>query len=268
MTIAPSRELTEWTLGILTPGICSVTLRDRSIDEVASTAAGAGLKGIEWGTDVHVHDLASAAHARARTAAAGLSVLSLGSYYRAGTFGDFDAVVALAVELGAPRIRIWAGSTASADADEVSWNAVVEDAQRVAELAADHGLTIGFEYHGGTLTDTPETTVDLLDRVARPNVGTYWQPAPGLTDQQALASLHTVLDRVVGVHCFSWWPFTERMPLTERKQLWQVVSDVLRCQDRDVDVMLEFVADDDADNVIRDGAYLTYLATGESPAWA
>ncbi len=253
-------------MGILTPGVCSVTLRDGSVDDVVATAAAAGLTGIEWGTDIHVRDLASATHAREATAAAGLKVLSLGSYYRAGTFGDFDAVVGLAVELGAPRIRIWAGSTASADADDAAWNAVVEDTQRIAALAADHSVTLAFEYHGGTLTDTPEATVELLDRVDNPNVGTYWQPAPGLTDQQTLASLHTVLARVVGVHCFSWWPYTERMPLTERKQLWRAVSDVLRCAGRDLDVMLEFVVDDDADNVIRDAAYLNYLATGVAPA--
>ncbi len=266
MSLAPSPELTEWTLGTLTPGVCSVTLRDGSVDDVVATAAAAGLTGIEWGTDIHVRDLASATHAREATAAAGLKVLSLGSYYRAGTLGDFDAVVGLAVELGAPRIRIWAGSTASADADDAAWNAVVEDTQRIAALAADHSVTLAFEYHGGTLTDTPEATVELLDRVDNPNVGTYWQPAPGLTDQQTLASLHTVLARVVGVHCFSWWPYTERMPLTERKQLWRAVSDVLRCAGRDLDEMLEFVVDDDADNVIRDAAYLNYLATGVAPA--
>jgi sugar phosphate isomerase/epimerase len=266
MSLAPSPELTEWTLGILTPGICSVTLPGSGVDDVVGIAAAAGLTGIEWGMDSHIRDLASAAHAREATAAAGLKVLSLGSYYRAGSFGDFDAVVGLAVELGAPRIRIWAGSTPSADADGAAWNAVVEDAQRIAALAAVHGITIAFEYHGGTLTDAPEATMELLSRVDNPNVGTYWQPAPGLTDQQTLASLHTVLERVVGVHCFSWWPYTERMPLTERKQLWRAISDVLRCAGRDLDVMLEFVADDDPDNVIRDAAYLNYLATGVAPA--
>ena len=263
MTIAPSPELTEWTLGTLTTGMCSVTLRGCGVEEVVATASAAGLAGIEWGTDVHVPDLAAAAHARTATAAAGLSVLSLGSYYRAGSFGDFDAVLALAVELGAPRIRIWAGSTSSAQTDEAGWNAIVEDSRRVAALAAERNISIAFEYHGGTLTDTPETTVQLLDLVDLPNVATYWQPAPGLTDQQALASLHAVLDRVVGVHVFSWWPHSERMPLTSRQQLWRVVSDVLRCGGQDVDVMLEFVADDDHANVISDASYLNYLATGE-----
>ncbi|WP_454697246.1 sugar phosphate isomerase/epimerase family protein [Arthrobacter humicola] len=240
----------------LTPGICSVTLRALSIDDVVRTAAAAGLTGIEWGSDVHVHDAASAAHARASTEAAGLRVLSLGSYYRAGSFGDFEEVLVLSTELGAPSIRIWAGVEGSAEASVAQWDAVVEDTQRIAGLAAARGAGLAFEYHGGTLTDTPETTLELLRRVDRRAVGTYWQPAVGLDDAQALDSLRHVIEHVVGVHCFSWWPQAERLPLTARKELWQGVADVLRGNGKDLDVMLEFVADDLPKNVIADAAFL------------
>lgn len=155
----------------LNPGICSVTLRALSIDDVVRTASAAGLAGIEWGSDVHVHDAASAAYARTATEAVGLQVLSLGSYYRAGSFGDFEDILVLSKELGAPRIRIWAGDAGSADATGAQWDAVVEDTQRIAGLAAARGTGLAFEYHGGTLTDTPETTLELLRRVDRRAVG-------------------------------------------------------------------------------------------------
>ena len=47
-------------------GLCSVTLRARSIAEVVDAAVGAGLAAIEWGGDVHVPpgDLQAAAEAR------------------------------------------------------------------------------------------------------------------------------------------------------------------------------------------------------------
>ncbi|MFJ4027962.1 sugar phosphate isomerase/epimerase family protein [Paenarthrobacter sp. NPDC089989] len=250
-------------LAELTPGICSVTLRAKDIDEVVSIASQAGLAGIEWGTDVHVSDAASAVHAREATEEAGLVILSLGSYYRAGSFGDFTRDLDLASALGAPRIRIWAGELGSAEANEEHWDAVVRDTQRIADLAEGQGIAIAFEYHGNTLTDSPATTLRLLERVGRGNVGTYWQPAVGLSDQQALESLHQVLPHVVGVHCFSWGPEAERHPLRARKLLWQTVSDVLRGNGKDLDIMMEFVADDLPGNVLSDAEFLHAITLGE-----
>jgi hypothetical protein len=95
------------------------------------------------------------------------------------------------------------------------------------------------------------------------NVGTYWQPAVGLSDQQALESLHEVLPHLMGVHCFSWGPEAERHPLRSRKLLWQTVSDVLRGNGKDMDIMLEFVEDDLPDNVLNDAAFLHTITLGE-----
>ncbi|MGP0224331.1 MULTISPECIES: sugar phosphate isomerase/epimerase family protein [unclassified Paenarthrobacter] len=251
------------TLPDLTPGICSVTLRDKGIDEVVRIAAEAGLAGIEWGTDVHIKDTDSAEHARKAGEEAGLRVLSLGSYYRAGSFAGFDHLLDLATTLGAPRIRVWAGDVGSHEATDEHWESVVSDSQRIAGLAEEHGITIAFEYHGNTLTDTPETTLELLRRVDHANIGTYWQPAVGLSDQQALDSLHHVLPHVVGVHCFSWGPKAERHPLRARKLLWQTVSDVLRGNGQDLDIMMEFVEDDLPENVLHDAAFLHGITLGE-----
>ncbi|WP_308113883.1 TIM barrel protein [Arthrobacter sp. ISL-30] len=240
-----------------------MTLRQHDVDSVVSVAGAARLGGIEWGTDVHIRDAESALHARAATLSAGLDILSLGSYYRAGTFGDFESVLNLASQLGAPRIRIWAGGSGSADADAEYWQAVAGDARRIADLSAERGMDIAFEYHGDTLTDSVESTLQLLHSVDRPNVGTYWQPAVGVSDQEALASLRQLVGHVSGIHCFSWMPRIERHALSDRKRLWQAVTDVLRENGRQADMMLEFVAGDLADNVLRDAGFLNHIALGE-----
>jgi 3-dehydroshikimate dehydratase len=263
MPIAGSAELTGRSAAVLTPGICSVTLRNSSIGEVVDIVSSAGLAGIEWGADVHVRDTATALEAGNATRQAGLKVLSLGSYYRVGNLGDFGAVTALALALNAPRIRVWAGETPSTDAGAKAWDDVVADAQRISDVAARDGLEIAFEYHSGTLTDTAETTLELLARVDRPNVGTYWQPAVGLTDQQAIESLLQVLGHVVGVHCFSWWPQRVRLPLRGRRRLWHSVADVLREKGAPTDMMLEFVEGDLPENVTRDGDFLNRAALGK-----
>ena len=247
----------------LTPGICSVTLRSHGIDEVVRISAEAGLAGIEWGTDVHVSDAESAAHAREATVNAGMTVLSLGSYYRCGAFGDFASVLGLATGLGAPRVRVWAGELGSAGASQEHWNSVVKDSQRIADLAAERGVAIAFEYHGNTLTDSPATTLELLDLVDHPNIGTYWQPAVGLSDQEAIDSLQQVLPHIAGVHCFSWGPAAERFPLQQRSTLWRTVTETLRENGKDLDLMLEFVEDDLPDNVLSDAAFLHSITLGE-----
>ena len=154
---------------------------------------------------------------------------------------------------------MWAGDSGSAEATGAQWDAVVEDTQRIAELAAARGTTLAFEYHGGTLTDSPETTRELLRRVDRRAVGTYWQPAVGLDDNQVLESLRQLIGEVVGVHCFSWWPDTARLPLTARKELWRGVAGLLLASGKGLDVMLEFVEGDLLANVIRDAACLRQL---------
>ncbi|MEE2568570.1 TIM barrel protein [Pseudarthrobacter sp. J64] len=258
-----SLGLSEWNRAHLVPGLCSVTLRDSTIAEVAEITADAGLAGIEWGTDAHVVDEAAAGEAAQATAEAGLEVLSLGSYYRLGSGADFQAVAGLAVRAGAPRIRVWAGSVASAGSDDPHWANVVADAKRVAGIAGEHNLTLALEYHSGTLTDTPEGTVRLLEAINERNVGTYWQPAVGLSDEDAVASLRLVLPFLAGIHCFSWWPQDQRQPLEARAGLWESVASILHGDSLQMDLMLEFVQDDQPANLLRDADFLNEVVLRE-----
>lgn len=71
-----------------TLALTSVTFRSLGVDQVIALAKEAGLDGIEWGGDIHVPmgDLSAARIAGEKTSAAGLSVLSYGSYYTLKTF--------------------------------------------------------------------------------------------------------------------------------------------------------------------------------------
>ena len=61
---------------MIKPGICSVTFRDKSPEEVIALSVASGLKGIEWGADVHVPlgDLEHTLRVGELTRAAGLEV--------------------------------------------------------------------------------------------------------------------------------------------------------------------------------------------------
>ena len=95
------------------PGLVSISFRKLSWQDTLSLAKTAGLEAIEWGGDVHVPhgDVALAREVGEATRAAGLEVAAYGSYYRLGEPApDFSDVLASAKALGAPIIRIWAGS--------------------------------------------------------------------------------------------------------------------------------------------------------------
>jgi sugar phosphate isomerase/epimerase len=244
-------------------GLCSVTLRALAAGEVIRVAAAAGLDGIEWGADIHVPpgDLATAASVRAATTAAGLRVASYGSYFRAGrdSAGAFGAVLDSARALGAPRIRIWAGATASADATPSERAAVAAGARDAVDRAAAAGLDVAFEFHRGTLADEADSALALLDAVDRPAAAMYWQPPEDLPDAPALAGLERLLGRLTAVHVFSWWPGNQRRRLAERAGLWRAAFERLAKRPAQVDALLEFVPDDDPDLVAAEARTLSHL---------
>jgi 3-dehydroshikimate dehydratase len=223
---AAGPRLTAMPEPYLSLGLCSVTLRTCSIEEVVEIAAGAALECIEWGADVHVPpgDVAAARRARAATLDAGLRVASYGSYWRCS--GDYSPVLASARELGAPRVRIWAGTSESS----------LPDVAAAAREAA-RSIDVAFEFHGGTLTEDINSALALVEASGVP---CYWQPPQSMPDAQALAGLRRLPD-VPAVHVFSWWPGSTRLRLREREALWRAVFAVFTRGD----ALLEFVPGDD-----------------------
>lgn len=231
-------------------GICSVTFRHLSPADLVAVTAAAGLHRIEWGSDVHApsDDPSALDEVRARTVEAGLTISSYGSYWRAGERGSSPSIeefVAAATRLGAPRIRVWAGSIGSAECPAPQRRRIIEDLRHAAEVGADSGIQIGLEFHRITLTDTVDSTLQLLDEVGHDNLATYWQPRVDEPATAAVDGLRRLVDRVCAVHVFSWWPFADRLPLVDRSDLWQGVTALLRESTRPLDLLLEFVPDDD-----------------------
>nr|WP_272924002.1 TIM barrel protein [Streptomyces sp. SID3343] len=235
--------------------------------EVARRAADAGLEVIEWGADVHAPagEPGTVRAVREVSDRHGLRCCSYGSYFRAGPAesADFPAVARAAVVLGAPRVRVWAGATGSRSALPDERRETVRCLREAARIAADHGLELATEFHGGTLTDTVASTVRLLDEVGADNVHTYWQPPLDTPDEQALAGLVELGDRVTAVHVFSWWPGNHRLPLAERRDLWGAALGLVA--GRGVDALLEFVPGDDPAVLTREAETLR-RATEQAPS--
>ena len=251
---------------MIRPGLCSVTFRELDAERVVELAAEAGLACVEWAGDAHVPpgDTAAAERARSLTESAGLAVASYGSYLRFdGTDGEFaaesEAVLAAARALGAPRIRVWAGRTGSAETPAAERSRIAARIREVAQAAGAHGIDLGLEFHGGTLTDEIGSTLRLLEEIGHDRVLSYWQPHQGMPEGDALQTLRQVLPRTSTIHVFSWWPRHERLPLTDRAALWREVFTVLAAEGSDRDALLEFVPGDDPSVLAREALSLREL---------
>ena len=177
------------------------------------------------------------------------------------------AVIAAARALGAPRIRVWATRTGSAETSAEDRAVTVGRIRELADRVAAHGLELGLEFHGGTLTDEIGSTLRLLDEVGRTNVLTYWQPHQDMPVEPALDTLRRALPRTSTIHVFSWWPGHERLPLAERSDLWEPAFAILAANGADRDALLEFVPGDDPALLPREADTLrTLITAGEELA--
>ena len=234
----------------MNPGLVSVTFRNLPPAGVVDQCLLNGLLSIEWGGDVHVPpgDEKTAGEVGGLTRSSGLSIAAYGSYYRlASTAGpDFPSVLASAVALGAPVIRVWAGTCGSADAGPLLKRAVADDALRCADLAAARGITLAYEFHAGTLTDSTDAALELLSATNHPFIKTLWQPPNGLSPEECLASLRAVIPRLQHLHVFHWWPDSScRLPLEQGRGRWADYIGELRRQEKEAAILLEFVRGDD-----------------------
>ncbi len=248
-------------------GLVSISFRALSVEELIGLVEEADLQGIEWGGDVHVPhgDLAAAERVRRLCEEAGLEISAYGSYYKygdclslKGNGPEFESVLDSAEALGASMIRVWAGETGSRESSEDWLNRVVERTREIAELSSKRGISIGFEFHDHSLTDTIESTISLLKQVGHPNVSTFWQTPLGIPHAERLDGLKKIVGNVSNIHCNYFgdnlWPGMRL--LEEGAADWRDYLDVLEESGKPRWISIEHVKDHDVSNFPRDAATL------------
>ena len=253
----------------LAPGLCSITLRSSTVDEVITIACRAGIEGIEWGADVHAPPAGGpkidALAARCRDA--GLDVPSYGSYLgMAPADGDdapvVDAVLDTAAALGAPMVRIWTELGVGPTAPDSDRRRVIERTAALVDRITDRGFLVAFEFHPATLTETAASANALLDALDRPDTRTHWQPDPALGPDVALAELGAVAPRLAHLHVFAWRAggIGDRHPLVDGAQLWvgalQLAGHAAATLPGPRYALCEYVRDDDPEQLVADARVL------------
>lgn len=239
----------------------SVTFRNLEISKIIQLALRGNLQGIEWGGDIHVPsgNLHVARVVGEATRAAGLEVLSYGSYYflceSDAPEAAFDPVLRSAEALGAPIIRLWAGRRSPQQADESYLQRAQQELSLLANVAETRGIRLSLEFHRGTLTETIQSALALLRGVSGKLVQTYWQPNPEKTKEENLQGLASLQPFISNVHVFHWDEKDARLPLRDGIENWLAYMKILRPSA----YLLEFVQFDSIAQFLEDCRTLAAL---------
>lgn len=233
-------------------GLCTVTFRDLSVKDILNLAEKGQLEAIEWGSDVHLPpgDFETAKQICKESKKIGVKYTSYGSYYFLQDSQNFHEVLKTAKALGAKTIRVWAGKKGSNDSDNSYIESLIQEAREIADLAVKENIRIAFEYHSGTLTDTPEAASRLINKIDHHNLSLYWQPAERLSILERQESLKKLLPIISNVHVFHWKDFFNRYSLKEGEDEWKPYLKILQNKARVY--YFEFVKNDSVEQFIWD----------------
>ena len=247
---------------MLTAGLVSITFRKLTKAEIGVLMEECGLTAIEWGGDVHVpsgspQDIADACSI---SAAHGIRTVAYGSYFKpweesAQSRAAVRQEIGCARALGAQTIRVWAGRKGSADITAAERANVVRELQDACDAAKDSGITVSLECHNGTLTDECDSALRLVDEVSRENLKLYWQPNQFRDDAYNLETLQRELPYITNVHVFSW-EGKDHYPLEKHEVLWRQYIDVLASSGKDHNLLLEFMYNDQPEQLKIDSTVL------------
>lgn len=163
----------------------------KDIFESISFCAELGLEGIEVrcaeNGQMHLEALTADDIARIRdhAAAEGVAIACLTPYYRdfmtdeaaAATLDSYRLACGIARELGCGLVRAISGVWPQADRERREvFERSVAGYREAAVIAADHGVTLAVETHGGQLTFSAAESREFVEAVDHPALGVLWDP--------------------------------------------------------------------------------------------
>jgi sugar phosphate isomerase/epimerase len=108
-----------------------------------------------------------------------LEVAAFGSYVNP-LMDDYEqqmeTALRIAQTLGSNLIRVWSGGGPSKSVRPNDRRLIALRLKTMCQWAAINGITVATEMHNNNLTDTAETTLQLIEDVGLPGLKTYYQP--------------------------------------------------------------------------------------------
>lgn len=233
-------------------GLVSVTFRKLDVLDIIKLVHETGLDGIEWGSDIHVPvgDIEKAKYVASLMKQYNLETISYGSYYRCTGEDDFSLVLETAKALNTTNIRVWAGRKNSEEFSESEKEDLILNIQNICKQAQEYNMTVSFEYHGKTFTNTQKSTLELLEKVKMDNNYTYWQPLANADEENKLINVKRLYSdkKLMNIHAYHWDKDGTAFMLNEALDLWKKRIENIDCNA----ILLEFVKDGTVENYYKD----------------
>ena len=230
-------------------GLVSISFRKLTPEEVIRATADAGLRVIEWGSDVHAPKdqkdrLLEIVELQNRY---GIRCCSYGTYFYLGrdSVEELPAYIQAAKTLGTTTLRLWCGTKSPGDYSPEEKEALFAQCRAAAGIAEENGVTLCMECHIRTFTETKESALELLRAVGSPAFRMYWQPNQFRSIEGNIEYAKALKDYIDHIHVFQW-KGTDRFPLAEGIDEWKSYLKELPGEHM---MLLEFMPDDNVESL-------------------
>ncbi len=204
-------------------GICSVSFRQCSPEEVVKLVADAGLNCIEWGSDVHApfDDEERIMEIAKLQEKYNIKCSSYGTYFHllSDSLDLLPKYIKAAKNLGTSVLRLWCGEKGSSKFTEDEKEYLVAECKKAAQIAKENGVVLCMEYHPGSFTDTAESALWLIEKVDSPHFKMYWQGNVKGDEELALNGAKLLSPHTVNIHV-AHWVDSKLLPLENGISAW------------------------------------------------
>lgn len=158
-------------------GLCSVTFRKKTVQEIVDIAKKAGVEYIEWGGDIHVKNLDDARKVKALCEYNNIKISSYGSYFNCAEYDEskWTKICQITKEMGANSVRIWLGKKDSEKTSEKEYNTILENTKKMCEIAEEYSLLVCPECHDNTFNNNTDAFLKIRRDISKDNFKTYFQ---------------------------------------------------------------------------------------------
>lgn len=222
-------------------GLCSVSFRKNTPEEILQAMKEAQLSVIEWGSDVHCPPENVDKIAVLQTKY-GIKCCSYGTYFRLGVtpICELEEYIKAAKVLGTTVLRLWCGNKNSEDYTEIEKTALFAACKMAAEIAETEDVTLCMECHNNTYTNAKDSALELMRAVESKHFRMYWQPNQFKSKEENILYAKQISPYTENIHVFNW-KGNEKYPLADAKDIWK---SYLSCFDDNKNFLLEFMPDD------------------------
>ena len=158
-------------------GLCSVTFRKKSVEEIIEIAKKSGIGYIEWGGDVHVKTTEDAERVKILCDKENIKISSYGSYFNSADYNEDNwvSVCKITKAMSASSVRIWLGRKDSEKTDNSEYLTLLENMKKMCDIAASYGLLVCPECHDNTFNNNTDAVLRFKKDLQRENFRTYFQ---------------------------------------------------------------------------------------------